>query len=225
MAHTVVCFSHVTAAGGEIVAHRVAEALGFRYVDDDVVIEAAARAGLDPDALASVEHHKSLLTRLMDALVAPPKEIEGHLRPSAGREYYSTDVTPSAPSFEEGRRLIQDALIETASRGRVVIVAHAASLALAKRPDVLRVHVTASRETRIRRLWITNKLINEEEHAKYVGEADRQRQKYLQKFYGIAEELPTHYDLVINTDALEPEHAAAAVLAIVGSPVERGASA
>jgi cytidylate kinase len=216
MTYNVVCFSHVTAAGGETVGKHVAEALGFRYVDDEVVVEAAAQAGLDPDALASVEHHKSFLIRLMDALMAPPKEIEGYLRPSAGREYYSTAVTPSAPSFEEGRRLIQDALIEIAGRGRVVIVAHAASMALAERPDVLRVHVTASPKTRIRRMWITNKLISEDEHARYVVESDRQRQKYLQKFYGVTEELPTHYDLVINTDVLEPERAVAAVLAVVG---------
>ncbi len=89
-------------------------------------------------------------------------------------------------------------------------------MALAERPDVLRVHVTASPKTRIRRMWITNKLVSEDEHARYVAESDRQRQKYLQKFYGVAEELPTHYDLVINTDVLELERAVAAVLGVVG---------
>lgn len=53
---------------------------------------------------------------------------------------------------------------------------------------------------------------------KYLAESDHQRQKHLAKFYGVAEELPTHYDLVINTDALEPEHAIAAVLAVVAPP-------
>jgi cytidylate kinase len=87
---------------------------------------------------------------------------------------------------------------------------------LAEKPDVLRVHVTAAPKTRVRRMWITNKLLSEDEHARYVVESDRQRQKYLQKFYGVAEELPTHYDLVINTDVLELERAVAAVLAVVG---------
>jgi cytidylate kinase len=219
MSYSVVCFSHVTAAGGETIGKRVAEALGFRYVDDEVVTAAAARANLDPAALASVEHHKGFLTRLMDALVAPPKEIEGgYFRLPAEREYYSADVKPSVPSFEEGRRLIQEALVEIAEQARVVIVAHAASMALARRADVLRVHVTASVATRIRRVWTTNKLISEDEHAKYIAETDHQRQKYLQKFYGITDELPTHYDLVINTDALPPERAVAAVLAVVGAP-------
>jgi cytidylate kinase len=90
-------------------------------------------------------------------------------------------------------------------------------MALAGNPDVLRVHVTASPKTRVRRMWITNKLISEDEHARYVAESDQQRQKYLKKFYGVAEEMPTHYDLVINTDVLEPERAVAAVLAVVGA--------
>lgn len=217
MPYTVICFSHVTAAGGETVGKRVAEALRFRYVDDEVVRAAAARAGLDPAALASVEHHKGFFARLMDALVTPPEEMEGYLRAPAGPEYYSTDVKLSAPSFAEGRRMILEALAEIANRGRVVIVAHAGSMALANRSDVLRVHVTASSSTRLRRVWTTNKLISEDEHAKYIAESDHQRQKYLQKFYGIDEEQPTHYDLVINTDALEPEHAVAAILAVVNA--------
>ena len=48
---------------------------------------------------------------------------------------------------DELRNLIRMAIEETAERGNVVIVAHAASHALAGRYDVLRVLVTASAET------------------------------------------------------------------------------
>src|SRR3982751_6909327 len=73
MAYTVVCFSHVTAAGGETIAKRVAESLGFRLADYEVVVPAAARAGVDPNALASIEHFKGFFTRIMDALVGPAR--------------------------------------------------------------------------------------------------------------------------------------------------------
>ena len=36
---------------------------------------------------------------------------------------------------------------------------------------------------------------------------------YLQSFYQVKEELPTHYDLVINTDVLAPAQAVEAILA------------
>ena len=217
MAYDVVCISQVTAAGGEAVGRMVAESLGFRYVDEEVVSTAAARAGIDPDALLSIEHHKGFLTRLLEAIAAPPAEAESYFRPASRREYYPAGATPPALSFEEGRRLIQDAIVELARQGRVVIVAHAASFALASERGVLRVHVTASAKTRVERLWIPNKLVSEDDHAKTIAESDRRRAKYLAMFYEIERELPTHYDLVVNTDALAVERAVAAVVAVAQS--------
>ena len=45
MSHRVVCVSRALGAGGEEVAHLVSDALGFRYVDDEIIIRAADRAG------------------------------------------------------------------------------------------------------------------------------------------------------------------------------------
>ena len=61
---------------------------------------------------------------------------------------YST----GGPESERLRELIRQAIDETAARGDIVIVAHAATHALAANPDVLRVLVTASPETRRERL-------------------------------------------------------------------------
>jgi cytidylate kinase len=41
-----------------------------------------------------------------------------------------------------------------------------------------------------------------------VKDSDAGRRDYLRRFYGIDEELPTHYDLVVNTDVLTVEQAA-----------------
>lgn len=41
--------------------------------------------------------------------------------------------------------------------------------------------------------------------------SDAGRRDYLKRFYGVAEELPTHYDLVVNTDGMSVEQAAALV--------------
>ncbi len=220
MAYRTVCISHVTAAGGETVGKLVAARLGFRYVDDEVIALAAERAHVDPTVLLTAEHQAGLLTRLVDSLmdmiVARPAEVHGYFpREQEPAAYYPPDVLPSTvPPAEEARQVIQDAVVEIARRGQVVIVAHAASLALAGHANVLRVHVTASVRTRVRRVSLRNTLITEEDHAKVVAESDRYRQKYLARFYGVDHELPTHYDLVINTDALELERAAAAVIAV-----------
>jgi len=46
-----------------------------------------------------------------------------------------------------------------------------------------------------------------------IATSDRNRRDYFQRFYDVAEELPTHYDLVINTEALTPDEAADIIVA------------
>ena len=215
MAYRVVCFSQVSAAGGEPIGHLVADRLGFRYVDDEVITLAAEHAGVDPAVVESAEHHKGLLARLVDALISPPAQVESYLNRPRQREHDEENASlRMTPPAEDPRQLIRDAILEIATRGQVVIVAHGASMALARRADVLRVHVTASVPTRVHRLWVPNKLISEDEYAKAIADSDRQRQHYLARFYDIHEESPTLYDLVINTDALGIEQAVAGIAAI-----------
>ena len=102
------------------------------------------------------------------------------------------------------RALIQKSIHETAERGDVVIVSHAASYALAGRDDVLRVLVTASPETRAGRAAQEGSLDNKKA-AKAVADSDADRAAYLRRFYSVGDELPTHYDLALNSDSLSIE--------------------
>ena len=70
--------------------------------------------------------------------------------------------------------------------------------------------VTASDETRTRRIAETVG-IDEKKAAKRLDESDKARAEYLQRFYGVKNELPTDYDLVISTDKLSTDEAAAVV--------------
>jgi len=48
--------------------------------------------------------------------------------------------------------------------------------------------------------------------ARLINESDAGRAAYFKEFYGVDEELPTHYDLVVNTDVLGAEQAAEIVV-------------
>ena len=50
-----------------------------------------------------------------------------------------------------------------------------------------------------------------------VTRSDRERRDYFQRFYGINDELPTHYDPVISTDVLTPAQAGDIILAATSS--------
>jgi cytidylate kinase len=110
------------------------------------------------------------------------------------------------------RAMIQATIHAVAGAGQAVIVAHAASMALAGAEGVLRVLVTASAPTRIRRLAERERLVPEEAERR-IAASDRERREYFERFYKLPEELATHYDVVLNTDVLSPPQAVTVVLA------------
>lgn len=203
----VVCISHATGAGGEEVGRLVADQLGFLYVDNQIVASAAARAGVGSADVADAERRRSLITRVFDALA------------QGGGETWTLSTGGLSPTESKLGRydllaLIREAIEQAAARGDVVIVAHAASHVVS-RPDVLRVLVTASPESRVKRLADLEG-IDADEARRRIKNADAGRRDYLKSFHGVDREAPTHYDLVLNTDALEIKEVAHVVSLTAG---------
>jgi Cytidylate kinase-like family len=188
-------------SGGEDVGRLVAVKLDVPYLDDEIIARAAAKGGVSPADVADAEERKSLLSRVLSELgsghAAEGWAVTGIAPPVAGAD--------SSPALLQ--RLIVDVVHDVAGQGDIVIAAHGASFALAGRRDVLRVHVTASPETRARRLAQSSE-VTPKAAQKQIRESDASRADYLRRFYGIESELPTHYDVVVNTDAMSYEDAA-----------------
>ena len=198
MARRVVCIARVLGAGGSEVGRIVADRLGYRFVDEEIVQEAAESQGVSVDELADAERRMSVMERLLKNL-ALAGSAAGYMGGGAGVPIVSVGSDPRSL-----RAMIQRSIHETADRGEVVIVSHAASYALAGRGDVLRVLVTAPPETRCART-AQDAALDAKKAAKAVSDADAARATYLKNFYGVGEELATHYDLALNSDSLSVE--------------------
>jgi hypothetical protein len=187
----VICISRSLGAGGEEIGRIVAKELEFRYADEEIIIKAAEKAGVSPETVAQAEHTPSLIARILESMARTPPTAEG---------WSGAAILPSNTTLDYGS-LIEKVVRETANGGDVVIVAHGASIPLGDLSGVLRVLVTASPQVRTERLARESKL-DEQAAKKAVDESDRQRREYLRRFHNVLQELPTHYDLVINTDVL-----------------------
>lgn len=192
--------SRAAAAGGEQIGRAAAQRLGLRYVDDEVIRLAAEAAHIDPAVVAEAGVPKSLVMRLVEAIDA------------LGATASSPGAWLARPGQKALRGLIRDTIVRVAERGNAVIVAHGASMALGPRPGVLRVLVTGTPEVRVERL-VRSGLVPEKDAAPTIAESDRSRRQYLEMFYGVSEEAPTLYDLVIKTDRLGFDQAAALIVA------------
>jgi len=200
VSRTVVCISHAAGAGGEEVGRLVADRLGFLYVNEEIVARAAAKGGVNAADVADEERRKSLAARALNAIAQGGGEAWtlGAVGPVGSREELDSD---------DIRSLIRETIEQTAARGKAVIVAHAASYAIGRGDAVLRVLVTASPETRATRIAGAEG-VDQATAARAVKKSDAGRADYLKRFYDVREESPTHYDLVLNTDALSIEQAA-----------------
>lgn len=197
MGYEVVTIAMTTGARAEQIGRLVAEHLGFQCVNDEIIDRAAEHAGVSRQAVAEVERSPTLISRIVNSLAA------GMSAEWAGRSLTPGEIDPSA-SY---RRLIQDVVREIAAQRKAVILAHGASILLAKTPGVLRVLVTASPVTRAARVAAESGH-DERQATREIQLSDRERRAFFKRFHDLEDELETHYDLVINTDVLSPEAAA-----------------
>jgi len=187
----IVTISHEIGAGGPEIGQQLADRLGSRYVDHELISNAATRYGLLEEKLSHLDESKPSLFERFDAET---------------RRYIT---------------VIQTALYDFAEQDNVVLMGRGGQWLLRGIPHVLRVRVMAPFDVRVKRL--AKKLagpMGEQTNPRTVTELVRRddaekagRMRYL---YEVSITDPSLYDLVINTDALSPEHAAGVIVHAAG---------
>jgi hypothetical protein len=207
-----VCISQTDGSVGDLVGRDVASELGFRYVDQEIVTRAAEKAHVDRATILDAERRKSFVRRLLDALSSSTLVLNDPMIAMHGPAFDLETPLPSAGDLDF-RDVIRSVIGDLAEEGRVVIGSHAASVALAGTPHVLRVLVTASVAVRAERVSHGGQGLDPAAARAALREADRNRQDYFRRFYEIEREEPTHYDLVLSTDVLSEKAAVAIICA------------
>jgi len=202
MGYRAIALSQVDGAGGEFIGRDLARQLGFGYLNEAIVAQVAKDHGVDQTMVVAAERRKSFLTRVAEMAARGAVDV------APDPSLYVLDETDTLLS------LIRDAVRDAAGRGSVVLVAHAACYACAGRSDVLRVCVTAPLSARASRV-ASSLGISEAEAAKSLRRSDAGRASYLKRVYGVGQEAPTDYDVVLNTGRFAPQAAVGVILGLV----------
>lgn len=197
----VVSISRQVGSAGEEVANAVAKSLGFRYIDYQVIQDAAREAGVSTETVSEAEHTPSLVTRLLEALARNPS------MPAAAWADPVPLATNPLYTSTDYRRFVDRVIKEMAAQGECVIVGHAAQVILRERLDTVRVLITGSHPYRMRRI-VAGMSIDEKEASKIIERTDNERIDYFKRFYETGWLKPSTYDLCISTDHLNPQQAA-----------------
>jgi cytidylate kinase len=187
----VVAISRQVGAGGAYVGQALARALGVRYVDREILKEAASMLGRETAEIESLEDRvSSVWSRMAGALAWGGPE--------------ATYMPPSMPAlYEEDLFAIQARIIrQIAAQEEAVFVGRAATWVLRERADLLSVFLHAPEVVRVDRLKREYGLADLEEARKLVSRSDQQRSRFLQSVTGGSWFDVTHYHLCVDTGAV-----------------------
>ena len=189
-AHLVVTIARTMGSGGSFVGKRLATRLGCRYLDREILVEAAQRLHKDPEALEAFdERHLSFWerTRMAYAFGAPDAP------------YAPPAVTvDDMDLFDTEKAIIREA----AGRGPAVIVGRAAFALLGREPGLLSIFLHAPLEYRVKRIHRIYRLGTPEEARELVTRSDKDRAHFVKAAAGVDWMDPRNYHLSVDTARL-----------------------
>ena len=174
---------------GDEIGRDVAERLGLRFVDHDVIAEVARRLGVPAAQLDEMDERRG---RLVTDLVKTMRQL-----------YPATRLPESVeggPDLDEAAYLqvIRQVIWEVARGDDAVIVGRGSPFILPKHPDVLHVLVVAPADVRVERIMAQEGL-DQARALHQLRDVDASRGRYIRHFYRTNWLDFDHYDLVINT--------------------------
>jgi cytidylate kinase len=192
----IVTVSRQYGAGGLTVAPAIANALGYRFADREIVEQAAAKVGLDHDLADHLDERVPALVEKVGLALAAASPEFGLVAPPAADDRLLA---------EEVRRVLES----MAAAGGFVVLGRGGQAALHDRPDAVHFLLIGNLADRAARV-VRSQGLSEAEAKEACRRVDAERAGYVRRFYGVDISDPLLYDAVLNISRLGLEGAAKA---------------
>ena len=189
----VVTISHQMGAGGPEIGMKLGQKLGYRYVDQELVLDVARRYGVAEDKLSHLDESKPTIFERFDTET----------------RYYIT--------------ILQTSLLDFAELDNAVLLGRGGQWLLRGIPHVLRVRVIAPFETRVKRWIkrtadMTGETPTQRAAADFVRRDDAEKSGRMRYLYEVDLADPMLYDFTLSTDRLNYDAAVEMIETAVRRP-------
>jgi CMP/dCMP kinase len=205
----VITISRQYGSGGDEIASRLCELLGYRYFDKQMMAQVASEAGLSSEEVLDSPEDRHQVLSFFDRLF-------GHKVTEA---WESKDEVTGARTVEIGEldskrftRLLRSLVQVAAEQGNVVILGRGGQVILHDQPGVLHIRIEAPFDERVRRVSEQQRFTNPEAARDFVAGRDRAGADYLRTYYKVDWDEPELYHLTINTGLWDNEAAACIIV-------------
>ena len=193
-------------SGGGLIANTIAEWLGWKLLDNEIITQIARAARVDSKVVRQYDERvDSWLRRLNEDAIRGVALAAG--RPLGDADFFDAHVMD-----ELTRKIIEEAY----TGGSCVIVGRGSQCLLQLRPDVFHVYVYAPVRVRAKRLRA--RLEPGADIEARIHRVDEERARYIRQHYGRDWRDPHLYNLMISSWESEEATAHAIFYAMTGTP-------
>ena len=229
----VITISRQYGCGGEYVAERVAENLGFRLFNKELVKFAAILTGTDEDKVKGFDEEQfstvhsfmskyfdtNMFSDLFEQTDYAPKTVKQMLTQEHETffDVYSKDESiTDANSFQDMvRRIINKAAEEM----NAVVLGRGGVCILEEHPQAMHFRLVATMEDRVKWVAMREELTEKEAHEK-IKEVDNRKRKYFKHFFGRSIDDHWMYHGILNLSKLDLQEATHAIAGIAQTKFE-----
>jgi peroxiredoxin/cytidylate kinase len=207
LAPTVVTISRQVGSGGDEIALKVSEILGYAYFDKSLLISIAKNLGVSEEDIADFSEDTYKVKSIVDRVLLRKKPVAASLDPKDNAQIRKT------LDEEECLSVIQTVINNLASRGKTVIAGRGGQAILKNKVGVFHVRIVAPLAARVERIMKSGGL-SKDEALRLVEDNDKTAAEYLRRFYDTNWEDPAIYDVILNTGKMDLDTAARAIASV-----------
>jgi len=174
-------------SGGGRIAQTIAENLGWKLLDKDIIDAIAYAAHVDTSVVQRYDEHVESWLRRLNQQAMRSAAL------AAGLELRDNAVFDAEEMVKISQKVIEQAYAE----GNCVIVGRGSQSVLQHKPEAFHVFVYAPHRDRILRLRA--RLPKGSDVEQHIRSVDAERAKYLQEYYGKYWLNPHLYDLMVSS--------------------------
>jgi len=198
----VITISRHYGSGGDEIAERVCDILGYAYFDKNLIAKVAAEVGaFNAEQIVDISEDTFMMRNFMERVFGG-RRIKVQTGPLG-----ATKVSQMQSLNEErGVALMRSTIMTAYQHGNVVIVGRGGQAILREQPGVLHVRITAPLGARVMRVK-ERRNITLGEATDLTKSKDLAAETYLREFFDIDWNDPLLYHLTINTGRFDSDGA------------------
>ena len=206
----VITISRELGSGGHTIGKKLADRLGVRFCDKELIKELSKRFNLTPSSIERLKSEKKnwlsdFITKLYPMPSAGMLGVDSKFTQEFREDVTTDDIFKAEVEILKG----------FAEMGSCVIAGRLGFFVFKDHPNKLNVFITAPAQYRIERI-MNKQGLSEEKASKLIDSIDRSRENYIKRYAGVSRYDARNYDLVMNAEGHSEEELADLILSYIG---------